>query len=333
MPGQEHVRLVTLKDNFPAGWTEKHRLLQVRVLDKLFQHQASHGGETISDEIVNMVHSKGILASHPEYNFHNPSSPVVDAPPPSTSSTHKPDSTSPILGAEGWDSAAGEKPPHDADSTEECPVPTPTSQRADVTHEERGGTPPSTTPPTEEAPTRVDGGPRTEDKHVAQDPLPSPAGNDNPDANPLPPGASSACTDPRPPNCGTTPTAENDGVTDAPIEDPYVTKDPARSPAPPTDNGPILQVRASLFSLLDNMSGSSDDDPDWRSKNSKKRKKSRSVKKSKRKKNQQKYGPHFDTLQQLSIRKSLVAPDAGDGVFNDGALIPDNTKNWENILG
>ena len=213
------MRLVTLKDNFPAGWTEKHRLLQVRVLDKLFQHQASHGGEKISDEIVNMVHSEGILASHPEYNFHSPSSPVVDAPPPSTSSTHKPDSTSPILGAEGWDSAAGEKPPHDADGTEECPVPTPTSQRADVTHEERGGTPPSTTPPTEEAPTRVDGGPRTEDKHVAQDPLPSPAGNDNPDANPLPPGASSACTDPRPPNCGTTPTAENDGVTDAPIED------------------------------------------------------------------------------------------------------------------
>ena len=76
------MRLVTLKDNFPAGWTEKHRLLQVRVLDKLFQHQASHGGETISDEIVNMVHSEGILASHPEYNFHSPSSPVVDAPPP-----------------------------------------------------------------------------------------------------------------------------------------------------------------------------------------------------------------------------------------------------------
>ena len=50
------------------------------------------------------------------------------------------------------------------------------------------------------------------------------------------------------------------------------------------------------------------------------------MKKSKRKKNQQKYGPRFDTLQQLSIRKSLVAPDAGDGVFNDGALIPDNTK-------
>ena len=195
MPGQEHVPLVTLKDNFPAGWTEQHRSLQVRVLDKLFQHQASHGGDTISDEIVNMVHSAGILASYPEYNFHSPSSPVVDAPPPSTSSTHKPDSTSPILGAEGWDSAAGEKPPHDADGTEECPVPTPTSQCADVTHEERGGTPPSTTPPTEEAPSRVDGGPRIEDKHVAQDPLPSPAGNDN-------------STKPHPSNFGTPPAAE-----------------------------------------------------------------------------------------------------------------------------